>query len=99
MPWKETCVMDQRIAFVSAALRDEAPMSELCAAFGISRNTGYKWLRRWRDEGPAGLEDRSRAPHGHGRQMAPELAESSSVSPALVPIATVVVALPDVSGR
>ena len=76
MPWKETCVMDQRIAFVSAALRDEAPMSELCAAFGISRNTGYKWLRRWRGEGPAGLEDRSRAPHCHGRQMAPELAEA-----------------------
>ena len=76
MPWKETCVMDQRIAFVSAALRDEAPMSELCAAFGISRKTGYKWLRRWRGDGPSGLEDRSRAPHSHGRQMAPELAEA-----------------------
>ncbi len=51
-------------------------MSELCAAFGISRTTGYKWLRRWRGQGPAGLEDRSRAPRCHGRQMAPEQAEA-----------------------
>ena len=74
MPWRETCVMDQKIAFISAALRDEAPMSALCSRFGISRNTGYKWLRRYRDEGPPGLEDRSRAPHEHGRSMAPETA-------------------------
>ena len=71
MPWKETCIMDQRIAFISCCLRDEAPMTELCAAFGISRNVGYKWLRRYRREGPAGLEDRSRAPHRHGRRTAP----------------------------
>ncbi len=76
MPWKETCLMDQRISFVSCALRDEAPMSELCVAFGISRTTGYKWLRRYRGEGPSGLEDRSRAPHCHGRRMAPEIAEA-----------------------
>jgi len=76
MPWKETCIMDQRIAFLSSYLRDEAPMSELCAAFGISRNTGYKWLARYRSEGPAGLEDRSRAPHRHGRRMDPAIAEA-----------------------
>lgn len=74
MPWRESCVMDQKIAFISAALRDEAPMSALCSSFGISRNTGYKWLRRYRSEGPPGLEDRSRAPHEHGRSMAPEIA-------------------------
>lgn len=74
MPWRETCTMDQRIAFISSCLRDEAPMSELCAAFGISRKTGYKWLHRYDDEGPSGLEERSRAPHRHGRRMAPEIA-------------------------
>jgi hypothetical protein len=51
-------------------------MSELCAAFGISRNTGYRWLRRYRSEGPAALEERSRAPLRHGRRMAPEIAEA-----------------------
>ena len=74
MPWRETCIMDQRVAFISAVLRDEAPMTALCAAFGISRNTGYKWLARYRSQGASGLEDRSRAPHEHGRRMAPEIA-------------------------
>ncbi|HEX4953063.1 MAG TPA: leucine zipper domain-containing protein, partial [Thermoanaerobaculia bacterium] len=37
-------------------------MSELCASFGISRKTGYKWAVRWAEEGKAGLRDRSRAP-------------------------------------
>ena len=76
MPWNETCIMDQRIAFIAAVLCDEAPMTALCTAFGISRNTGYKWLRRYEQEGPPGLEDRSRAPRRHGRQMAPETAEA-----------------------
>lgn len=30
---------------------------------GVSRATAYKWLRRYRAEGPAGLEDRSARPH------------------------------------
>lgn len=76
MPWRETCPMDQRLEFIACRLRDEAPMSELCAAFGISRKTGYKWLQRYEAEGPSGLEARSRAPHGHGRRMAPEIAEA-----------------------
>ena len=76
MPWKETCIMDQRVAFIAAVLRDEAPMTALCAAFGISRKVGYKWLWRYRSQGASGLEDRSRAPHSHGRQMASEIAEA-----------------------
>jgi len=32
-------------------------------AVGVSRSTAYKWLRRWRTQGLAGLEDRSSAPH------------------------------------
>lgn len=75
MPWKETCVMEERIAFVAACLRDEAPMSSLCEAWGISRKTGYKWLQRYQDGGEAGLRDRSRAPREHGRRMAPEVSE------------------------
>ena len=76
MPWKETCAMDQRVEFVSAYLRALAPMSALCAAYGISRRTGYKWIDRYRQEGWQGLAERSRAPHEHGRRMAPELAEA-----------------------
>lgn len=32
-------------------------------AVGVSRSTAYKWLRRWSEEGEAGLQDRSSAPH------------------------------------
>ena len=46
MPWRETCVMDEKVRFVAAASEEEAVMSELCAEFGISRQTGYKWLQR-----------------------------------------------------
>ncbi len=32
-------------------------------AQGVSRATAYQWLRRWREEGLAGLADRSSRPH------------------------------------
>lgn len=37
-------------------------MTELCARYGISRKCGYARLQRFREEGEAGLGDRSRAP-------------------------------------
>ncbi len=37
-------------------------MATIARELGISRATGYKWLRRWRAEGAAGLEDRSSRP-------------------------------------
>jgi len=40
-------------------------------AAGVSRATVYKWLRRYRDEGEAGLADRSSAPHGRPRALTP----------------------------
>ena len=67
MPWSETCAMDERMRFVVAASEDDAVMSELCAEFGISRQTGYKVLARYREEGVEGLKERSRAPLSHGR--------------------------------
>jgi hypothetical protein len=39
------------------------PVSVAAAAAGVSVRTAAKWLRRYRDEGVAGLEDRSSAPH------------------------------------
>ena len=43
-------------------------VAETAKAAGVSRATCYKWLRRFREEGPAGLEERSsrprRCPHG-----------------------------------
>ena len=74
MPFEATSVMDERLRFVVDSLEGGASMTALCAAYGISRETGYKWLARYRAEGPAGLADRSRAPHRAGRGLAPEVA-------------------------
>ena len=74
MPWKETSVMDERLRFVAEVLRGEEPMTVLCERFGICRETGHKWKRRYLDLGPAGLMERSRAPLHHGRTTPDEVA-------------------------
>ena len=73
MPWDR--VVERRLKFVLAAELGEAPFTELCEREGISRKTGYKWKRRYREEGPAGLMDRSSAPKQHGRATPEALAE------------------------
>ncbi len=45
-------------------------------AQGVSRTTAHKWLRRYRAEGEAGLEDRSSRPHRSPRQTSPELVQA-----------------------
>lgn len=63
MPWKAVSLMSLRKEFVTLAEAGVTSMSELCRRFNISRKTGYKWLNRYREEGAAGLRDRSRRPH------------------------------------
>ena len=68
MPWLETDVRDQRIQFV-LTVRRGATVSEACRAFGISRTTGHKWLRRDAAAGSvAALSDRPRRPHHSPRR-------------------------------
>jgi putative transposase len=73
MPWRESCAMEQRAYFMLVAATGEVSFAALCRQFGISRDTGYRWLRRWRAEGGAGLVERSRAPRTNPRGVAPEL--------------------------
>jgi transposase InsO family protein len=56
--------MDQRTQFIADYLRDCLSVSELCELYGVSRKTGYKWIDRYLQQGPAGLAERSRQPHG-----------------------------------
>ena len=53
--------------------RDEQTMSELCARFGICRDTGYVWLRRFRLHGVKGLVELNRAAERHPNQTAAEV--------------------------
>jgi putative transposase len=59
----ETQVLDERMGFVRDMTSGHWSMSELCARYGVTRPTGYKWLTRFQADGAAGLPDRSRAPH------------------------------------
>jgi transposase InsO family protein len=69
MPWRAVSVMDEKLSFIAEWLRGDEPRASLCGRYGISRETGYEWWRRYEAEGPSGLVERSRAPHRHGRSM------------------------------
>lgn len=62
--------MNERVKFVARYLQKEEPFSLLCAGAGISRKTGYKWVKRYETGGVAALVDRSRAPKSHPQAVA-----------------------------
>lgn len=53
---------ESRALLVRRVLREAWSVDEAAGAAGISERTAYKWLRRFREEGPAGLRDRSSKP-------------------------------------
>lgn len=65
--------MDEKVRFVFEYQRDEQSMVELCARFGICRDTGYVWLRRYRQSGIAGLVELNRAARQHPNQTGAEV--------------------------
>ncbi|ATA21177.1 integrase [Gibbsiella quercinecans] len=62
MPWPESVTM-QRLQFVTACLKGDTSVAELCRRFNISRKTGYKWLSRFSPDDISSLSDHSRARH------------------------------------
>jgi len=73
MAWRVSGVVEQRTKFVQEYESDAWTMAELCRIYEISRETGYKWIKRSRAEGEQGLKDRSRAPVRHPNQTAVEI--------------------------
>jgi len=55
--------MTERLRFVRDARQRIASFTELCQHYGISRVTGYKWLRRADHDGAEQLGELSRRPH------------------------------------
>jgi len=76
MPWRETAPMKERMRFVTDWERGLYSTVELCARYGVSRKTGYKWLARYEGDGLDGLRDRSRAPHQCPHRIAADVAEA-----------------------
>lgn len=82
MPWKATDVMKERTKFVlewerrwNEAEGGSVNMAELCRMFGVSRQTGYTWVERYRaaDHDLSGVAERSRRPKTSPHAISPEL--------------------------
>ena len=72
MPWSPRDVMSLRQEFVLLARQPDANIRELCRRFEISPATAYKLLKRYAQQGQAGLADQSRRPQNSpGRTPAP----------------------------
>lgn len=68
--------MEEKIRFVFEYEQDEHTMRELCQRYGIARETGYVWLRRYRALGLEGLLELNRAPQRHANQTGREIEEA-----------------------
>ena len=71
MLW-ELSVTGQRYRAVLEVLAG-VPVTEVADRYGVSRQSVHGWLRRYRDEGPPGLADRSHKVHAHPWQIPAEL--------------------------
>src|SRR3546814_12656441 len=74
MGWDKAWVIDKRMAFIVDYRSEDCCVAERCRRYGVSRRIGYKWRDRYEAEGPAGVVDRSRAPHDPGNALPEELA-------------------------
>lgn len=64
MAWKTESRVRQRLELVLAMIRNERSVADLCRAAGVSRQTAYKFRRRYEALGRLGLEDLPRANRG-----------------------------------
>ncbi|MEU3270466.1 leucine zipper domain-containing protein, partial [Saccharomonospora sp. NPDC006951] len=62
-----------RTLLVERVINDRRPVAHVAAELGISRATGYKWIARYRAEGPLGLRDRPSRAHHIARRTSPGL--------------------------
>ena len=87
MPWLATDAVNERTKFVlkweerfNEAEGGRVNVAELCRAFGISRQTGYEWIGRYREAGRIdSLVDRSRRPLSSPNKVS-EVIEASVVA-------------------
>lgn len=75
----------RRLAMIRHAKEVSGNVSQTCRYYGITRQSYYVWLRRYKEKGLAGLEDRSCRPHRSPRHnRAVELRPSWQVYRVLV---------------
>jgi len=62
--------LEQKFRFILAARKGRTSMASLCGAWHISRQTGYKWLGRYRRGGVLALQEQSRIPRRRPHALA-----------------------------
>lgn len=62
MPWSEQSKMDIRYAAIKEYMIGRYSLQEVADCYGISRQTLYKWIKRFHEGGLSNLEDRSSRP-------------------------------------
>lgn len=62
-----------RLLLVERVIGDRRPVSHVAAELGVSRQCAHRWIRRFRDQGSAGLVDRSSRPHRSPRKTPAEV--------------------------
>lgn len=72
MAHKVVAMQAKLLAVLTAGLRG-VRVTDLCAELGVSRQTFYKYRRRFEAEGPAGLVERSRAPRSSPQAISGEV--------------------------
>src|SRR6202142_3810346 len=74
MPWKASSVVNEGMRFVMEQESGLHSMTELGGIYNIAGETGYYWLRRYRQGGLEALQDRGRAAHQHPTETPEEIA-------------------------
>lgn len=72
MPWKICAPNSPYYEFVTAVCGRAVSFAAICREHGISRQTGYKWWRRFQQRGFDGLREQSRRPQHLARKWAAE---------------------------
>ena len=62
MPWKTLSLLKARQRLIEAVLARCHTVQQLSTRFGVSRQTAYKWLKRFLKRGLPGLQNQSRRP-------------------------------------
>jgi transposase InsO family protein len=68
--------MEQRVQFIRDWLKRTHCVSELCALYGISRKTAYKWIARYMTDGPDWAMDRGHEARVVRNKTAPEVEDA-----------------------
>ena len=76
MSWQTKSLMDQKLLFIKMWQSGNYTMRSLCNRFNISRTTGHKLTKRFKEQGEACFKEKSKAPHTTPHRTSKEIEEA-----------------------